>query len=316
MPKKYRAKYTGNVFNTKAEAIADNNRYFNDVDYRYDIKSNKVKSPKAYPIPFIETKRRTLTNAGLATGAIISENMLDTIAKYANAAGLPVKTAIGLAVKESTLGNPTDDTSVYSLLNKEDIQWFKNRGTGQHINKKGEAVSPRDLVNFYIDKTNPYEASRNYAAAKATNKKNPDLFISMLKSGERYADLKAKEYENVYGNNHTLYNAFKFYKEHPNKYNPGQPNYQQLVNKRADEVWGSPEIQSWYKRSLEDGRDKKSSGGSIHITPSKRGTFTAAATKHGMGVQEFASRVLRNKDSYSPAMVKKANFARNTSKWN
>ena len=63
-------------------------------------------------------------------------------------------------------------------------------------------------------------------------------------------------------------------------------------------------------------RNKKSNGGSIHITPSKRGTFTAAATKHGMGVQEFASRVLRNKDSYSPAMVKKANFARNASKWN
>lgn len=63
-------------------------------------------------------------------------------------------------------------------------------------------------------------------------------------------------------------------------------------------------------------RTKKSNGGSIHISPSKRGTFTAAAAKHGMGVQEFASRVLRNKDSYSPAMVKKANFARNASKWN
>ena len=62
-------------------------------------------------------------------------------------------------------------------------------------------------------------------------------------------------------------------------------------------------------------RNKKKEGG-IHIAPSKRGTFTAAATKHGMGVQEFASRVLRNKDSYSPAMVKKANFARNASKWN
>ena len=61
---------------------------------------------------------------------------------------------------------------------------------------------------------------------------------------------------------------------------------------------------------------KKKNGGSIHIAPSKRGTFTAAATKHGMGVQEFASRVLRNKDSYSPAMVKKANFARKASKWN
>ena len=63
-------------------------------------------------------------------------------------------------------------------------------------------------------------------------------------------------------------------------------------------------------------RNKKSNGGSIHITPSKRGTFTTAATKHRMGVQEFAAKVLRNKDSYSPAMVKKANFARNASKWN
>ena len=40
-------------------------------------------------------------------------------------------------------------------------------------------------------------------------------------------------------------------------------------------------------------RNKKENGG-IHIAPFKRGTFTAAATKHGMGVQEFASRVLRN----------------------
>lgn len=56
--------------------------------------------------------------------------------------------------------------------------------------------------------------------------------------------------------------------------------------------------------------------GGIHIKPSKRGTFTAAAKKHGMGVQAFASKVLANKNNYSPAMVKKANFARNASKWN
>lgn len=57
------------------------------------------------------------------------------------------------------------------------------------------------------------------------------------------------------------------------------------------------------------------SGGSIHIKPSKKGTFTTAAKSHGAGVQEFASRVLAHKENYSPAMVKKANFARNASKW-
>lgn len=57
-------------------------------------------------------------------------------------------------------------------------------------------------------------------------------------------------------------------------------------------------------------------GGGIYIKPSKKGTFTAAATRHGMGVQEFASKVLANKEDYSPAMVKKANFARNSRNWN
>lgn len=68
-----------------------------------------------------------------------------------------------------------------------------------------------------------------------------------------------------------------------------------------------------YTQTWEGNQYKK--GGSIHIKPSKRGTFTAAASKHGMGVQEFASKVLANKDDYSSAMVKKANFARNASKW-
>lgn len=55
--------------------------------------------------------------------------------------------------------------------------------------------------------------------------------------------------------------------------------------------------------------------GGIYIKPSKRGTFTTAAKEKGMGVQEFASKVLSNKENYSSAMVKKANFARNASKW-
>jgi len=54
----------------------------------------------------------------------------------------------------------------------------------------------------------------------------------------------------------------------------------------------------------------------IHIDPSKKGTFTAAATKHNMGVQEFAKKVLSNKEAYTPKMVKKAVFAANAKKWN
>ncbi|NPV12723.1 MAG: hypothetical protein HPY57_13130 [Ignavibacteria bacterium] len=53
----------------------------------------------------------------------------------------------------------------------------------------------------------------------------------------------------------------------------------------------------------------------IYIKPSKRGTFTAAAKKRGLSVKEFARRVKNNPGRYSKAMVKKAIFALNASKW-
>lgn len=56
-------------------------------------------------------------------------------------------------------------------------------------------------------------------------------------------------------------------------------------------------------------------GGKFSIAPSKKGTFTAAATKHGKSVQAFASQVLANKDNYSSKMVKKAVYAHNAPKW-
>lgn len=58
------------------------------------------------------------------------------------------------------------------------------------------------------------------------------------------------------------------------------------------------------------------SGKDINIKPSKRGTFTKASKQHGMSVQSFANRVLRNPSKYSAAIRKKANFAHNASNWN
>ena len=57
------------------------------------------------------------------------------------------------------------------------------------------------------------------------------------------------------------------------------------------------------------------SGKDIHIKSSKRGTFTKAAKQHGMSVQGFANKVLKNPSKYSAAMRKKANFAHNAASW-
>lgn len=61
--------------------------------------------------------------------------------------------------------------------------------------------------------------------------------------------------------------------------------------------------------------DSYNSGKDIHIKKSKRGTFTKAAKAHGMSVQGFANKVLKNPSKYSAAMRKKANFARNAASW-
>lgn len=87
------------------------------------------------------------------------------------------------------------------------------------------------------------------------------------------------------------------------------------ISKRGlEDIMGKLMMEQENIREMRQQREY-SEGGDIHIAPSKRGTFTAAASKHGMGVQEFASKVLSNPEDYSPAMRKKANFARNANKW-
>lgn len=57
-------------------------------------------------------------------------------------------------------------------------------------------------------------------------------------------------------------------------------------------------------------------GNKIHIKKKNKGKFTESAKRAGMGVQEFASHVLANKDRYSTTLVKRATFAKNSKTWN
>ena len=57
-------------------------------------------------------------------------------------------------------------------------------------------------------------------------------------------------------------------------------------------------------------------GHKICIKKENRGKFTESAKKAGMGVQEFASHVLSNKNRYSTTLVKRANFAKNAKSFN
>lgn len=90
------------------------------------------------------------------------------------------------------------------------------------------------------------------------------------------------------------------------------PEVEIIGDKSKVNPWAAPLENKIYPQLLQF----HNSGKDINIKPSKRGTFTKAAKQHGMSVQGFANRVLRNPSKYSAAMRKKANFARNASKWN
>lgn len=60
---------------------------------------------------------------------------------------------------------------------------------------------------------------------------------------------------------------------------------------------------------------KRKSRKPIKIKKSTKGSFTKAAKSSGMSVQQKAAAVLKPGSKASPAMKKKANFARNAAKW-
>ena len=219
-----------------------NTKYYNDVENRYIDKIDNVKYPfNNDDIPFIPNKQIVLTNAGSLTGASVSTNLLDSIAKYSAISGLSLKKAIGLASKESTLGNPTYDVSGLNRITKGNI--FKGKSE-QVIND--EDVTPSLLVNYNRhNMLNPYVNTLNLAIKKGL--KGQDK-IDFLNSEERYVDKQADKVNNM-PVKPILQAAFEDYKRDPRNYNPGQDNYVELVDKKANEAFNSPEIQNWYKTS-------------------------------------------------------------------
>lgn len=263
--KKYISKHTGRRWDTKEEAIEDNKKYLTDVDYRYDIKRDKFDKQypvKNYSIPYIPEKRITLHNAGLATGATFSENVLDSIYDNAERAGLPFKTALGLAIKESTLNNQTFDVENRAKISKGEADALKRRKAflkqigGKYKNlieqRKGtKSTSGTQLINYDAYDKNPYLSAFGYANRKA---KSFEEYKQMLIDGEAYADKQAKRILENTPPMSILEAGFRRYKENPKGYNPGQSNYTTLVEKRGNEAMNSPEIKSFIKRKTLSGK--------------------------------------------------------------
>lgn len=255
--KKYIAKFTGRTWNTREEAIKDNAEYKKNVHYRYIIKSGNFK--RKYPvtnyvIPYIPEKYVKLTNAGSATGAEFSTNLLDSIAINAKRAGLDLETALGIANKESTLGNPTQDMENIAKISKS-IRSNVDRAK-KYAKDSGEKYknviyhdnglidrSEDEIVSFWHN-PDPYLSAMSYSDKKAKSFREK---TDMLIKGEAHADVQTKKILSQIKPMSVLEAAFRYYKSNPNRYNPGQSNYIQLVRQKGAELMSSPEIQSWMK---------------------------------------------------------------------
>lgn len=187
-------------------------------------------------IPYLKDKRVKLTHPDKNKffkdrGVVISTNMLDSIAKYADKAGLPLKSALGLVGQESTFGNA-------------------------RYGKETDTPAEYLISNWSWEEQNPYTELINIAFKKAykpkINSKNIEeweidkkLYHDILSKGLRYADNQAKlRIQNL---KHPLQHGFELYKT--GKYNPGDPNHTQMVEERGDVLMESPEIQKWINES-------------------------------------------------------------------
>ena len=169
----------------------------------------------------------------------------------------------------------------------------------------GDVERGRKLMDKWVDGKRDADelgdVDFSYEPYRYNESKEPmKVTESELKGIIREAAMKLiKEYgENVSNYIRRTHGAGKIKTGDPRKDRENRERYQdRQIAKQRKQVEKASKVQ-------EEGSD-------IEIKPSKKGTFTAAATKHGESVQGFANKVLKNKDNYSPAMVKKANFAKN-----
>lgn len=210
---------------------------------------------------------------------------------YLRYRGLNPSQAAGL------LGN----LAVESYLNADQKQF---RGTGYGL-MQAEGLRKKNMLDHdYIyqfgSKLSPEEQQQlDYIIDKGIDLYTPGEWGNKNFKGARDARNAFLNTDNVLEASDIITNNFL---------RPGKP---QIDKRREMAEYYMDKFSDPYEIGLLD----YAKGGRIHIKPSRRGTFTAAAKRHGKSVQAFASQVMANPDRYTPAMRRKANFARNAAKW-
>lgn len=192
------------------------------------LTEKRKQAERKYFIPYIKDKFITISGNNKDTGAVISTNMLDSIAKYSRQAGIPFKDGLGLVAQESTLGNAPNRGIGYQFRHSN------SNGTWSPKRSNYNGWSPVLITSDwdYIDR-NPYS---DYKIDRNGVTPQPYSTIrSTLEKGENFEI-----------NIPPLLHAFELFKS--GDYNPGDKRHTRMVQERGKKlIQTSPEIQSWMK---------------------------------------------------------------------
>lgn len=211
----------------------------------------------------------------------------------------------GASPAELVLGGANPNTVFKAQEEFKDRNRINDDGTRYEVGGDKRIYTPSKSIQRQIQETGKI----TIGGAPTIGGLRTYKYLRGLANARKYADkgnLMFDKLDNFITKNlQTLINKRKISANQGNAY---KGVYNQIVGEGGINI---PRTASLFL----DNDSKEMKAGGIYIKPNKRGTFTAAAAKRGMGVQEFASKVLANKEDYSSAMVKKANFARNANRW-
>lgn len=218
------------------------------------------------------------------------QNRNDELASFPKLGFIPHKASL----KEINEANKNLGRTLTPLGNKQEW-WVTTSGGLKGVWK----VSKKPNTPVIYSPIPPIAKMDDVQEQTAPNSTQPILNIPQLSRKETNYRFN---YPNASGKMQTIYfNTLQEYNNALKQFgNPiGTNNY--LGSQQRGDIYDT----------LLKGDPTMQNGGSIYIDPKHKGLFTKEAKAAGMSVQEFASHVLANKDHYSPAVVKRANFAKN-----
>jgi hypothetical protein len=275
------------IFNTSNPKMPSGKTFTESVDPRTGKPSGNPIFKEPYKKSFQEggTPLTEEQKAAAAEAAAKKKKRNETIAGI----GLGIGTAAGVIASEIRAARK--QRGYDEFMNSNDPRL----GTGQYPSNKELRKMGRRM---YGGDTDMYGGEMDM-----------DAMYQMMKGGQPCYECGGKVYQQG-GQQDEVMQAIQMYAQMT------QTDPQQLMAQlQALPPLEQQEAIQKIMQAIQEAQAGQMKNGGIYINPANKGKFTESANRAGMGVQEFARKVLANKEDYSATQVKRANFARNAASW-